>query len=620
MPLRKLWKSASLQFQKLDTTLLNDIKLFIRDYKSLILVLLTPFLILSILINIYYFSDVTETIKGVEFGICDLDDSNFDLETEIFKTTKFTGDCNSTVAELVQQGELRGALIIPKGFHSNLEQGLGSEIILFTDNSKSTTALVTDNAVKAYVSDLNEKIGTEFILEAWKQLRTLNQNLRFLVTNLEKAKPTAIALQQRLDSINSEISTIDFNEHQESVNDIISFLNLMEIQLDYIDSTASTIPSIPQIPKLSYTPNASITFTQYRLSSLLFKKQYCNTTDPVCGVLNYSDSFINAFEQDVNNLSFYRDDINKKIAQLNNGSDALNQSLSRVALLIDSSSEENQELKQDINTLRNSLLFLEDKTENLSKTITELNQSLNKFLSDTIRVTNELNTTISVLDSYTQKDPSTILRPVSVDSRPVFKDKLQIFYRLPALMSIILLFITLFISSSLIVNERKGGTMARIFLSPISMFFYVFEKVLYLLILALLTVFSMLVAALIFQVPTTFSLNLLIVFIISSLAYITIGTLIGATSKSENSSLLTCLVIGFPLMFLSGAFSPPELMGRVARTITQYLPLTINIELLENITIYNTALNPKGILILAVMIVVFYLLTVLMIRKKPTLK
>jgi ABC-2 type transport system permease protein len=170
------------------------------------------------------------------------------------------------------------------------------------------------------------------------------------------------------------------------------------------------------------------------------------------------------------------------------------------------------------------------------------------------------------------------------------------------------------------VNERRGGTMARIFLSPISMFFYVFEKMLYLLLLSLLATASMIIATLLFQVPITINFQLILIFIIASLVYISIGILIGSISRSENTSLLTCLVVGFPLMFMSGAFSPPELMNQIVRTISQYLPLTLNISLIENITIYNTALDPTKLIIMICMIIIFYLLAVIMIRKKPTLK
>ncbi len=629
MPLRKLLRSVKLNLQKLDTMLLNDLRLFFRDRKSLILVVLTPFIILSILINIFYFSDVSENIRGVKLAVCDRDGRGFDLESEIFDTTMFSGDCEADVAEGVARGEFRGAVVIPRGFRNDLLEGRGTEMKLFIDNSKQTTAVVTSNAVKAYVSDLNEEMGTAFILEAWKNLRELNENLRFLVDNLNTAVPVAKELQAGLDGISAELDSIDFESHQESVDDIIGFLNLLEIQLAYVDDSFADIPStLPDLPNLTYYPDTSAVLEEYHVDSGKMRLKYCGTnttiplltTDPVCVLLDETDKMAESLESHSTNLSSYQDRLNKRIAELNMKSAEIDAALFRLGELVDSGSEQNREVREDIRAVRESLLFLEDKAENISRSVEELDGSMDRFLSDIIRVTAELEQTIGVLEAYTQKDPATILQPVKVDSRPVFGDKLEIFYRLPALMSIILLFITLFISSSLIVNERRGGTMARIFLSPLSMFFYVFEKMLYLLLLCVVAVFSMLGATLAFGVLIPVNIDLFLVFIVAALVYISIGILIGSVSKSENTSLLTCLVIGFPLMFLSGAFSPPEMMDRFMRIAAEYLPLTLNVDLLENITIYSTGIGISKLMIMAGMVLVFYLLSVWMIWRRPTLK
>jgi ABC-type Na+ efflux pump permease subunit len=625
MPSGKLFYSAKLQFQKLDTMLLNDIRLFIRDRKSLVLVMLTPFIILSILINIFYFSDVAETIKGVKLGICDLDNSGFAMESSIFQVEKMTGNCEPAAADRVAKGELRGSIVIPKGFRQNIKDGVGTELKLFVDNSKSTTAVVTTNAVKAYVSDLNAKIGTEFILDAWKKLSELNNNLRFLVANLEKMKPAAIALQERLDALNQDISAVDFPAHQQSVNDVLSLLDALEAELDYVNQSMYSMPL--QMPNITTVPNVSVVIPGYRDAAESLKA-YCNatsllpilTSNPACALLNYSDAMLDGIDAGAANVVAYQDTLNQRITEFNSAADELNASISRLADAVSMASDDNSDLRYKINALRGDIAFLDEKMTNITATIQELNASVNKFLGDVVRVTDELNATISVLDTYTKKDPSSILSPVTVDEKPVFRGKLEIFYRMPALMSIILLFITLLISSSLIVNERRGGTMARIFLSPVSMFFYLFEKMIYLLLLSVIAFGSMLVATLVFAAPMEVSLQLIIVFVVASLAYVAIGILIGALSKSENTSLLTCLVVGFPMMFMSGAFNPPELMSRVMRAIGSYLPLTLHVNLVERITVYRTMVDASALFILLAMAVVLYLAAALIIRRKPTLK
>jgi ABC-type multidrug transport system permease subunit len=597
-------------------------RLFFRDIKSPLLVILTPFLILTILINIFYFSDVAENIRGVKLGICDVDGSNFELKSEIFEINSFQGNCEQTVASMVAKGDLRGAIVVPQNFEKNLKEGKGGEIKLYLDDSKSTTAVVTSNAVKAYVSDLNEKMGTDFILEAWKKLNELNENLRFLVTNLERAKPVAIQMQQKLEEISKDIAAVDFEKHQTTFDEIIVYLDEIKVVLEEFEKETAVL-SIDEY-KIPLSQNISNKILEYKTNSKEYVQKFCNNSinetsvdEPTCLVIEYLDSSLYDFENIIPTISIYEDEMNTKIKEVNERIEAIERTAENISM---PASEQSNKFSNQIQELKQELLFLNEKTKNITQSITELNKSINTFVTDLISTTNDLNKTIGVLEEYTQKNPANIIRAVRVETKPVFKDKLQIFYRLPGLMSIVLLFITLFISASVIVNERKSGTMARIFLSPISMFFYVFEKIIYLLVLCTMAIFSMILATLVFGVFIKVGIELVIVLIIASLTYITIGILIGAISKSENTSLLTCLVVGFPLMFLSGAFSTPELMNKIIRTAAQYLPLTLNIDIFEKITIYGVGLDITKILIMTGMIVIFYLFSVVMIWKKPTLK
>jgi ABC-type multidrug transport system permease subunit len=622
-----LLRNIKLNFQNLAVMLLNDLKLFIRDRKSLILVLLTPFLILSVLVNLYDFSDVSENIRGVKLAVCDLDNSGFSLETEIFDVTVFTKDCDAEVYSKVSRGEFRGAIVIPKGFTQDIKDGRGVELKLYIDNSKSTTAVVTANAVTAYVDDLNQKIGTEFILEAWEQLRLLNDNLRFLVDKLEKAQPVAEAISVGIKGVNSQIGEIDFNSHRETVASISAFLDVLESQMAIInDSLAPASGGISSLPLLNFTPGASIVISEYNTQSAWMKDNLCAgivsdiLPDPICDIFNVTDKLVASTVSDAAVINAFSDEVNSQIAQLNANISAVNSAFDGLSSFIVSSSATNQKIRADIDALQLSLAVYQEKTENLSRSLDELETSIDTYTSDMAKVTSELKSTIVVLDEYTKKDPASILRPVNVKSSGVFKAVKEIVYRLPALLSIILMFITLLIASSLIVNERKGGTMARIFLSPLSMFFYIFEKMIYLLLLCAASIVAMLIAGLIFGAPLHISFPVVVVLLVASSLYISIGVFIGSVSKSENTALLTCLVVSFPLMFMCGVFSPPELMDKFIRVVAAYLPLTLNINLLESITLYKAGFDMFSLFLMLAMLLVFYLAAVFIIRKKPTLK
>jgi len=307
-------------------------------------------------------------------------------------------------------------------------------------------------------------------------------------------------------------------------------------------------------------------------------------------------------------------------AKLQNVSTKLNNSVGHTVDLLNQIQDQSRKTKDQLAILRTRLSLLERRTENLSSELKQLDTSVTQFLDGMIKLTNDLNKTIIVLDEYTKKNPSTILKPVTAKIESAFQGSSQIVYNLPGLMAIILLFVTLLVASSLIVTERKSGTMARLFLSPISMFFFVLEKMLFLCLLCAVQIVSMLFAAWVFGVGVSLSLNFVIIMLVAALMYVSIGVFIGAVSKSENTALLTSLVISFPLMFMSGVFSAPELMSKFLREASAYLPLTLHIGALEKILIYRTLLDVNGLIWMGGIALFFYLVSVFLIRRTPMIK
>ena len=129
----------------------------------------------------------------------------------------------------------------------------------------------------------------------------------------------------------------------------------------------------------------------------------------------------------------------------------------------------------------------------------------------------------------------------------------------------------------------------------------------------------MYLVSIIMGVPLSWSLSLIIALAAASLGYITLGIFIGAVSRSENTALLTSLVVGLPMMFLSGIFFPFEIMPSIMRTIGAYLPLTLSVSLLERTIIYGMPTDIFTLAMLLAMSAVLITLSTLIIRKSPML-
>lgn len=87
----------------------------------------------------------------------------------------------------------------------------------------------------------------------------------------------------------------------------------------------------------------------------------------------------------------------------------------------------------------------------------------------------------------------------------------------------------------------------------------------------------------------------LFLFIVSYLlvvfAIFGIGMIIASVSANTNTTNLLCSIVYFPMLFLSGATLPLELLPEVIVNVLQFLPLTQGIQLLETVALHQPIHN-----------------------------
>jgi len=285
--------------------------------------------------------------------------------------------------------------------------------------------------------------------------------------------------------------------------------------------------------------------------------------------------------------------------------------IERIKTIVQNSSNTSELLYEQI-------AHVEDIKNNLTRDIKQMGETATNFTNQIVVLTDELNETTQILDVYTSKDPINIIRPVTLDRKPTHGNKSYFEFLSPGLIALVLMFILLFISSASIVSERNKGTMARNFLAPIPIPLFIIEKIIYLLILAVIQLTLMTLLCIVLGVSITISLGLLGVMLIMALSFITLGLFIGAVSKTENTALLTSLVLGIPMLFLSGLFFPFEIMPGFIEAIGRNLPMTLSTINLERLITYNTFIDYNAIFKLIVTSVVLFALAYLFIKLKPT--
>ncbi len=146
---------------------------------------------------------------------------------------------------------------------------------------------------------------------------------------------------------------------------------------------------------------------------------------------------------------------------------------------------------------------------------------------------------------------------------------------IPAMIGMILQFMTTILTSTAVVRERERGTIEQLIVTPIKAWELVVGKLTPYVIIGFIDTLEILVAGvLIFGVPINGSLPLMLahsgLFLVSTLG---LGLFISTISNTQQEAMMTAMFTMLPTIFLSGFFFPLAAMPPVLQWISYVIPL-----------------------------------------------
>ena len=154
-------------------------------------------------------------------------------------------------------------------------------------------------------------------------------------------------------------------------------------------------------------------------------------------------------------------------------------------------------------------------------------------------------------------------------------DLVSAYYMIPALIGLILQFLTIILTSTAIVRERERGTIEQLIVTPIRSWELMVGKLLpYVIIGFIDTVEILVVGVIVFSVPINGSLTLLLV--MSGLFLVTclgIGLFISTIANTQQEAMITAIFFNLPSIFLSGFLFPLAAMPWPLQVASYAIPL-----------------------------------------------
>jgi ABC-2 type transport system permease protein len=247
-------------------------------------------------------------------------------------------------------------------------------------------------------------------------------------------------------------------------------------------------------------------------------------------------------------------------------------------------------IQGNISTIQTAIVILEQvKTQSANVSI-QMNNLSTEMENSTSNLISEINLTKGILGDVRNKSPAAIAAPIKLEREQVFKDMSYLDFLMPAIVSIVLMFISFLLSSITIVQERTKKTLLRTLLTPLSLEEFIFAKTLALILIAMLQGIILVVVAFLFYgilIPASQLGLLFLVILVYSAAFIGIGMAVATFAESENTAMLSSLVLSIPMLFLCGVFFPFETMPQLMVKIGSALPITMGIRALDSVLIYQ---------------------------------
>ncbi|VVB55333.1 ABC-2 family transporter protein [uncultured archaeon] len=592
----------------------KDFLVYVRHRKTLLLIFLAPILIM-ILIGSVFSGASGEGLKEVKLGVGGGSTSGNDIIEELNSSKMFiivkenTND-PSVIEDGVMKGKYSAGIFIPENQTQSMK--------LYIDNSRVQIAPVISTVFLTTTEKMSYEITLGFISTLWEKLgemeselaplkegvfsingnisRLNNDTQNVLVQmneiNVTKMNQSINMMKNTLDQMEIDLSrtSVDINTTRNDIleldknvssiyNDSASLRDDLKFVVDNIDSTDAALLSIQSDLQGTYHSTCTIPSTPQCISIANTVLQIQNTR----ALLLEKTDRIRSLYNGLANVAQKGSELHEKLIRTDIR-------LQNMQSLIGNYIFEISNIQGNISNIQTAIMIL-DQVKNQSSDVSFQMKNLSTEMENsTSNLISEINRTKNILGDVRTKSPAAIAAPIKLEREPVFKNMSNLDFLMPAIVSIVLMFISFLLSSITIVQERTKKTLLRTLLTPLSLEEFIFAKILALILIAMLQGIILVIVAYLFYgilIPTGQLGLLFLVILVYSAAFIGIGMAVATFAESENTAMLSSLVLSIPMLFLCGVFFPFETMPALMVKIGSALPITMGIKALDSVLIYQ---------------------------------
>lgn len=622
----------------------KDIRIYLRQRKTLTLMVLTPVLIMLIVGSVFS-GGAERGLKEVRLGVVGAQTKEGSLVLGSLSREKIFSidELNVSTSEmeaLVRSGSYSAGIVLPINQSTPLR--------LYLDNSKLQVAPVISTVFLTVTEKISFEITLAFIEELWSNLQRMEAQMdplanevRSVNTTINEINIDAQQIKGSMDSIDIAGLRVSLGEMERALGDMErdlgqskTDLNNTRIELRRLNSSMGDINSeSSELRDEMKVVVDNINATDQALFGLQTDLEAVHNStcgnltafDPRCASIERSILQINSTRSLLHNrtsriVNFYENlnTVAVSSAELQETIGAIDSRLEAIDISMDSYLSRMDGLRSDIRPIDKAITDLEDIRARITLTFQEVNRLTSEINRNADELVAALEESKETLGEVVARPPVAVVSPIVLDTLSVFAGKSYLDFLLPAITGIVLMFVCLLLASITIVQEKAGGTLRRTLLTPVRLHELLLGKMVALLAISLLQT-GIIVGIARFVYGIEIQQHLISPFLegvlVYSAAFTAIGMALATFADSENTAMLSSLVLSVPMLFLNGVFFPFEMMPAGMVALGKALPITIGVEIFKGVLLYGRDASIATLATMGAYLVGAYVVAYLQLRR-----